>query len=214
MSLGKRRSISLASRLRSALEPTPQCARAPLVTGERPARALSLSTKRPCASVKLNACTNCRLGPRVGVSFTRYAFNSPRSVTITKELGVMANHGPKKLVAHQTCVLYLYKLIRFWQQDCVAEFLVPAAGYLRRARSSSALNGGNSTRRFFQDSSRACACVPLTSRNKEQARPPRSTSSPEANFLGSARNPSGSIVSRINCHSRCSWPGRTNGIGS
>src|SRR5437667_4138796 len=198
-----RRSVSVAKCVRSAMEAAPWWAPAPLVTGRRPARLLSISTYLPCASVMLNAFTNCRLGPRVGVSFTRYAFNSPRSVTITKELGVMANHGPKKLVAHQTCVLYLYKLIRFWQQDCVAEFLVPAAGYLRRARSSSALNGGNSTRRFFQYSSRACACVPLTSRNKEQARPPRSTSSPEANYLGSARNPSRSIVSRINCHSRC-----------
>src|SRR5438876_5890623 len=126
----------------------------------------------------------------------------------------MTNHVPKKLVEHQTCVLYLYKLIRFWQQDCVAEFLVPATGYLRRARSSSALNGVNSTRRFFQDSSRACACVPLTSWSKQQARPPRLTSSPEANFFGSIRKPFGSIVSRINCHSRCSWPGRTKGIGS
>ena len=60
--------------------------------GKRPATSLSLSTSFPCASVMLNACTSCRLGPRVGVSFTRYAFNSPRSVTITRELGVMTNH--------------------------------------------------------------------------------------------------------------------------
>src|SRR4029077_18012859 len=85
---------------------------------------------------------------------------------------------------------------------------------LGRARSSSALNGGNSTDRFFQDSSRAWACAPLTSCSKQQARPPMSTSSPEGNFLGSARKPLGAIVSRINCHSRFSCPGSTKGIGS
>src|SRR5947207_14502781 len=107
----------------------------------------------------------------------------------------MANHGSKKLVPHQTCVLYLYKLIRFWQQDCVAEFLVPAAGYLRRARSSSALNGGNATRRFFHGSPRAWGCVPPTRGSKEQAGPPRATSSPAASRLGLARDPPGSTVS-------------------
>src|SRR6266536_2700428 len=54
---------------------------------------------------------------------------------------------------------YLYKLIRFSRQECVARISI-AAHHLRRARSSSALSGGNSTGRFFQDSARAWACAP------------------------------------------------------
>ena len=60
-------------------------------TGNRPAKSVTLSTSRPCASVISNACTSCKLGPRVGVSFTRYAFKLPRSVTMMREVGVMAN---------------------------------------------------------------------------------------------------------------------------
>src|SRR5439155_4295280 len=45
----------------------------------------------------LKACTSCRLGPRVGVSLTRYAFKLPRSRTILKELGIMANHCPNNI---------------------------------------------------------------------------------------------------------------------
>src|SRR5215510_15927058 len=84
----------------------PRCAPAPSVTGKRPAKSLSLSTSLPCASVMLKACTSCRLGPRVGVSVTRYAFKLPRSVTITRELGVI---GKSLAACNRAHVCYLYK---------------------------------------------------------------------------------------------------------
>jgi hypothetical protein len=42
----------------------------------------------------------------VGVSSTRYAFKLPRSVTMMRELGVMANQGPG-LVAHEKRITFL-----------------------------------------------------------------------------------------------------------
>src|SRR6266498_6124718 len=116
-----RRSVSAASCVRSAMEDAPWCAPAPSLTGKRPAKSLTLSMSLPWASVMLNACTSCRLGPRVGVSFTRYAFKLPRSVTITRELGVMGKSLTKKLAAHDNTRFYLYKLIRFSRQDCVGD---------------------------------------------------------------------------------------------
>src|SRR5881397_1546254 len=57
--------------------------------------------------------------------------------------------------------------------------------FSRSAGSSSVLGAaGTSTRRFFHDSRRACACKPIVNFNKHVARPPTSTSSPEANFFG------------------------------
>src|SRR5436190_10083265 len=92
--------------VRSAMDAGPRCAPAPLVTGKRPAKSLSLSTSLPWASVMLKACTSCRLGPRVGVSVTRYAFKLPRSVTITRELGVIGKSLAARDCAH---LYYLYK---------------------------------------------------------------------------------------------------------
>src|SRR5436853_492490 len=86
----------------------PRCAPAPSVTGKRPAKSLSLSTSLPWASGMLKACTSCRLGPRVGVSATRYAFKLPRSVTITRELGVIGKSLAARDRAH---LYYLYKEI-------------------------------------------------------------------------------------------------------
>src|SRR5205807_6824708 len=57
-------------------------------------------------------------------------------------------------------------------------------------------------------------CSPRLSLNKQAARAPRSTSSPDEDFLGSLRRPSSLVVSRICSHSRCSSPGSTNEIGS
>src|SRR5262249_51451633 len=92
----------------------PRWAPAPSVTGKRPAKSLSLSTSLPCASVMLKACTSRRLGPRVGVSVTRYAFKLPRSVTITRELGVI---GKSLAASDRTQVYYLYKRNRWSLQD-------------------------------------------------------------------------------------------------
>src|SRR5213080_3206798 len=104
-----RRSVSAASCVRSAMEDAPWCAPAPSVTGNRPAKSLTLSTSLPCASVMLKACTSCRLGPRVGVSVTRYAFKLPRSVTITRELGVIG----KSLAAHdRACAISIKEIVR------------------------------------------------------------------------------------------------------
>src|SRR6266516_3745429 len=80
---------------------------APSLTGKRPAKSVTLSTSFPCASVILNACTSLRLGPRVGVSSTRYAFKLPRSVTMMRELGVIANQRPR-LAAHENARITLY----------------------------------------------------------------------------------------------------------
>src|SRR5256885_17167484 len=103
-----RRSVSAARCVRSAMEDAPWWAPAPSLTGKRPAKSLTLSTSLPWASGMLNACTSCRLGPRVGVSATRYAFKLPRSVTITRELGVIGKSLAARDRAH---LYYLYKEI-------------------------------------------------------------------------------------------------------
>src|SRR6266853_224698 len=45
-----------------------------------------------------NACTNFRLGPRVGVSRTRYAFKPPRSAMMMSEHAVIRNRKDRQLV--------------------------------------------------------------------------------------------------------------------
>src|SRR5581483_4221894 len=95
-----RRSVSVSNCVRSAIEACPRCAPALSVTGKRPAASVTLSINLPCASVMLNACTSCKLGPRVGVSFTLYAFNPPRSATTTRELDVISRQSARRENAH------------------------------------------------------------------------------------------------------------------
>src|SRR6266446_7883125 len=115
-----RRSVSVSSCVRSAIELAWRPP-APSLTGNRPARSVTLSTSFPCASVRSNAWMRRRLGPRVGVSSTRYAFRLPRSATMMREVGVISELLTNAARAGKAAHHVSYNWIRCSRQGCAAK---------------------------------------------------------------------------------------------
>src|ERR1700719_4305853 len=63
----------------------------------------------------------CRLGPRVGVSSTRYALRLPRSATMTREVGVISELTTNSVRAGKAAHHVFYNWIRCSRQECAAK---------------------------------------------------------------------------------------------
>src|SRR2546428_7422151 len=62
-----------------------------------------------------------RLGPRVGVSSTRYAFRLPRSATMMREVGVISELLTNAARAGKAAYHVSYNWIRCSRQGCAAK---------------------------------------------------------------------------------------------
>src|SRR5207302_7256518 len=62
-----------------------------------------------------------RLGPRVGVSSTRYAFRLPRSATMMREVGVISELLTNAVRAGKAAHHVSYNWIRCSRQECAAK---------------------------------------------------------------------------------------------
>jgi len=142
--------------------------------------------------------SKCKLGPRVGVSSTRYASNFP--ICNDNQRGRSHKATDQELRKGQGASSSLYS-IEFAGRCKIggSEFLLSPAFFtppalLRQYR----LVKLDMT--FFHDSSRACACAPAASFNKQADRSPISPLR-RKQFLGVwAESPLHFVVSRISSH--------------
>src|SRR6266436_315440 len=78
-----------------------------------------------------------RLGPRVGVSSTQYAFRLPRSATMMREVGVISGELMTNAVrAGKRCHHVSYNWIRRSRQECVAKEIATRDAFEPRTTST------------------------------------------------------------------------------
>src|SRR5713226_3004820 len=98
-----------------------------------------------------------RLGPRVGVSSTRYAFRLPRSTTMMREVGVISQLMTNAVRAGKDAHNVSYNWIRCWRQECAAKE-ISASDALEPRTTSTQVTTDSAQARIFPP---LCTLCPL-----------------------------------------------------